>query len=140
MNWRMWLGGAAIFLLGAWATIELPGLAHAQTPAGWIDAGEGFYYQTPVLAGGEGPLAGQTIATIQIQSQSADLTGAATFHVIVFSTEGRIVAELTKNVSGFTPGASLIIDFPLRSIDRDTIGRVVLRTEFASRAKPGQRK
>jgi hypothetical protein len=129
------IGVAAILV---W--MGLAAAAHAQQPAGWIDAGEGFYYQPPIVAGGEGPLEGQSIATIQIQSQSADLSGTASFRIIVFSNEGQILRELTKSVSGFTPGASLIVDFPLGDIDRDVIGRVVLRTEHAEHIKAERRK
>lgn len=110
------------------ACMVLTTAAQADAPAGWLDAGEEFYYQTPVVMLGEGDSQGQTLVTFQIQNQSARPAGETTFRIVIYSNEGGILRELTRTVPGFSPGTSLIVDLAIGAIPPDAVGRVVVRT------------
>ncbi len=114
--------------LGMIAWMVLTTVAQAEAPAGWLDAGEGFYYQPPVVMLGEGDSNGQTLVTFQIQNQSGRPAGETAFRIVIYSNEGRILRELTRIAPGFAPGTSLIIDFAIGDIPPHTVGRVVVRT------------
>jgi hypothetical protein len=111
-------------------------VAWGEIPAGWVDAGEGFYYQTPVLGLGEGLLQGQAVVTVQIQNQSGRPAGEAVFLCTVYSVTGKTIRDISRTISGFAPGSSLIVDFPLGDIAPGDVGRAIVRTMRAIPSRP----
>jgi len=114
--------------LGIVAWLALTSAVGAEAPAGWLDAGEGFYYQPPVVMVAEGAPPGRTLVTFQIQDQSGRPAGETVFRIVIFSNEGRILRELTRAVPGFIPGSSLIVDAVVADIAPEAIGRVIVQT------------